>query len=321
MKPYGWYYRLKDFFQEKFGYRVRKIPLAAGLSCPNRDGTISEGGCIYCYNPGFSPGVLTGVQECSPLPPGEIAKQIHSFQARMEKRQEEDFRPEGKYLAYFQAYSNTYGEPAYLESLYREALGCPGIVGLSIATRPDCLSDAILKVLESLAAETHLWLELGLQTAHDRTLKLINRGHDFACFQEAVLACRGKGIYLCAHIINGLPGESREDMLETVRRLNELELDGIKFHHLQVIKNTALHAMYERLEFKLLSLEEYTGILCDQLEIMRRDMVVHRLMSEITDKQLLVAPQWRIHPGLFASMVERELRRRKSFQGCKHVKK
>ncbi len=319
MPSYGWYYRLKDFFQEKFGCRVRKIPLDAGLSCPNRDGTISEGGCIYCYNPSFSPRALTGDREGSLLPAGEVKKQIRSFQARMEKRREEDFWPEGKYLAYFQAYSNTYGEPGYLESLYREALGCPGIIGLSIATRPDCLSGAVLKVLASLAAETHLWLELGLQTAHDRTLSLINRGHDFACFQAAVLACRGKGIYLCAHIINGLPGESREDMLGTVRRLNELELDGIKFHHLQVIRNTVLHAMYERLEFKLLSLEEYVSILCDQLELMSQDMAVHRLMSEITDEGLLVAPRWRIHPGLFAGMVEEELRRRKSFQGCKLV--
>lgn len=326
MPQLGWYYRLSSFFKEKFGERIYKIPLDAGLTCPNRDGTVSREGCIYCYNPSFSPGALE--REKNKEESRSITSQILSFQLKKEKKKAyqpqggeagevspEKFSPQYKYLAYFQSFSNTYGPPSYLQKLYEEALFTPGVTGLSIATRPDCLDDEVLKVLENYARDYHIWLELGLQSVHDRTLKLINRGHDFACFETAVKRSAEKGIYTCAHIINGLPGENFNDMLETVKVINQLPLNGIKFHQLQVIKHTKLHDMYLKGKVQLLEKDEYLDILCDQLEHLRSDIVVHRLLSEAADADLLVAPFWHWNRASFAQQVEKELSKRGSCQG------
>ncbi len=313
----GWYYRLSYFFKEYFGEKVYKVPIDVDLNCPNRDGTISSGGCIFCHIPGFSPSALrkekSGGKE-------KIKNQVLSSQYKIEKVKEmekEGFIPKKKYLAFFQSYTNTYGKISFLDSLYREALALPGIVGLSVATRPDCLSSEVLDLFEEYAKENHLWLELGIQSVHDKTLKRINRGHDYACFEEAVNKCKDRGFFVCAHIINGLPGETKEDMLETVKRLNELPLQGIKFHHLQIIKDTPLYRMYKKGEVKVIEAQEYLDILCDQLEILREDIVVHRLISDVTEKELLIAPKWRIHPGTYARLVDEELKSRESYQGKK----
>lgn len=319
----GWYYRLSAFFKEKFNEKIYKIPLDAGFSCPNRDGTLSTKGCIFCYNPSFSPGALLREKAGAGL---SIREQILRFQFRHEKAPVDtvpgtppgDFTPRRKYLAYFQSYSNTYAPVARLKELYEEALQVPGIVGLSIATRPDCLSPEVLELLAGYARRFHLWLELGLQSAHDATLRLINRGHSYAQFREAVLNSRSRGIYLCVHVINGLPGEGLEQMLETIRRINSLPLDGIKFHQLQVFRNTPLEGLYRQNRFSVLTRQEYLEILCSQLEILRPDIVVHRLLAEATGDDVLLAPHWRSPRALFSQLVEKELINRGSYQGKKY---
>ena len=304
---------MSQFFRDKFGEKVFKIPVDAGFTCPNRDGTIATKGCIFCYNPSFSPAILNA----------SIREQLLRFQINAERRKREpcdeqeniaiaiaEFKPQRKYLAYFQAYSNTYAPPATLRKLYTEALETPGIIGLSIATRPDCLNEEVLELLATYAQDFHIWLELGLQTSHDHTLALINRGHTYAQFEQAVLSSSNRGIYLCAHIINGLPGESRQDMLTTVRRLNQLPLHGIKFHQLQVLHKTALATLYHQGKVEVMSLNYYLDVLCNQLEILRPDIVVHRLLSEVTDNKLLIAPHWQVSRASFAQMVEKKLRLR-----------
>ena len=307
----GWYYRLSDFFKEKFGHKVYKIPLDAGFTCPNRDGAISVGGGIYCYNPSFSPQALRRERGGHA---NSVREQLLAYMAKV-REQGKAHIPEGSFLAYFQSYTNTYGDFESIRKLYEEALSTPGILGLSIATRPDCLSPEILDLLTVYARDYHIWLELGLQSSHDRTLQLINRGHDYACFRDTVLRCRDRGIYVSAHIIDGLPGENVADMLETIKKINELPIQGLKFHQLQVLKGTPLYTLYQEGGVKILELEEYLEILCRQLEILREDVTVHRLLGDVTDQDLVVAPHWRIHPGNFAQRVEGALRERGTWQG------
>ncbi len=319
----GWYNRLSRFFKEKFGERVTKIPLDVGLTCPNRDGTVSREGCIFCHNPAFSP---AAAKQDKASGPGDVLKHIRNFQWRSENRGElppgetepsPGFFPRNSYLAYFQAYSNTYGPLPLLERLYREALQTPGIIGLSVATRPDCLEPGVLDLLTDLAQRYHIWLELGLQSAHDRTLKLINRGHTFARFQEAVNACRGRGLYICVHLINGLPGEDTPAMLETAVRLATLPIHGVKFHQLQIIAGTSLEQLYRQGAVNPLSQTAYLDIICNQLEVLPAPIVVHRLMAETPRHDLLLAPDWHVQRAQFANMVEEELRRRGTWQGEK----
>ncbi len=317
----GWYNRLSRFFKERFGERVTKIPLDAGLTCPNRDGTLSREGCIFCHNPAFSPAVAQREHENQLV---DVQKQIGHFQWRSENRSElppgktgptRDFIPRKRYLAYFQSYSNTYGPLPLLERLYNEALQTPGMVGLSVATRPDCLEPEVLDLLTALAQRYHIWLELGLQSAHDRTLKLINRGHTFACFQEAVNACRGRGLYICVHLINGLPGEDPPAMLETAVQLATLPIHGVKFHQLQIMAGTSLEQLYRQGAVNPLSQTAYLDIICNQLEVLPAPIVVHRLMAETPRRDLLLAPDWHVQRAQFAGMVEEELRRRGTWQG------
>lgn len=328
MRAPGWYYRLSSFFREKFGVRVTKIPLHAGLTCPNRDGTVSRQGCIFCYNPAFSPAASERERGEESPSPAAIGQQIRRFQWQAERRQypgepaatgieaPPSFAPRNSYLAYFQAYSNTYGPLPLLERLYHEALQAPGVIGLSVATRPDCLGPQVIDLLASLARRHHIWLELGLQSAHDHTLKLINRGHDFACFKEAVLACRERNLYICVHLINGLPGEDLSDMRQTAARVSALPVHGVKFHQLQILQGTSLEHLYHRGDVSPLSLKQYLQLTCDQLELLRPDIVVHRLLAETPRRELLLAPAWHVSRANFAGMVEEELRRRGTCQGC-----
>ncbi len=323
----GWYYRLSQYFRELFGQKVYKIPLDAGMTCPNLDGAKSSQGCIFCHNPGFSPGALS--RETNDRT-ASIAEQVRKFQLRSEQRKKNPgaqgqeqgvpagFTPRRFYLAYFQSFSNTYAPLSTLRQLYQEALSVPGVVGLSVATRPDCLQEDVLDLLAEYGSKHHVWLELGLQTFHDATLKRINRGHDFACFRDAVLESERRGLRVCVHIINGLPGEGRREMLETARVLAGLPVKGIKFHQLQVMESTDLARLYRQGELRLLNAEEYLEILCDQLELLRQDIVVHRLMSEVTREELLLAPRWDVSRADFARKVEQTLKARNSCQG-RHV--
>ncbi len=301
----GWYYRLSNFFRNKFGEPLYKIPIDAGFSCPNRDGSVGTSGCTYCYNPSFAP--FAKDDQNKPSRPSSVTGQI---QRGLKRKQG------AKHLAYFQSYTNTYAPLEQLKKLYDEALGHPLVNGLSIATRPDCINKNILDLLELYASEYHLWLEYGLQSSHDKTLALINRGHNSACFEQAIKLTRGRGIYICAHIILGLPGESSAMMLETIDYLNRLGIDGIKFHHLQVIKNTPLARQYPEGSICVFEKEEdYIPILCDCLERLAPHIVIHRLASQSTSKDLLIAPHWSKGAGQIAQDVEKELLRRGTYQG------
>ncbi len=297
----GWYYRLSSFFRLHLGGPVYKIPLDAGFSCPNLNGSIGTGGCTYCHNPAFSPAAAN-------KPDLSIIEQIRRGKKKAGKR----------YLAYFQAYTGTYAPLDQLERLYREALQDPEIVGISVSTRPDCISEGILALLENLAARHHIWLELGLQSAHNSTLERINRGHTVEQFQEAVLAVNNRGIFICAHVILGLPGENREMMLQTIAFLNRLPLHGVKFHHLQVFKNTVLAKQYLSGEVPVFKTpEEYIPLLCDCLEQLRSDITVHRLAARASGPALLIAPRWKAGPARIAAAVEAELKSRQAWQGFK----
>lgn len=301
----GWYYRLSAFFRERFGRPVYKIPLDAGFTCPNRDGTVGTGGCIYCHNPSFSP----GSSEREPVP---VREQVRRAVQR---------KPERLYLAYFQSYTNTYAPVDQLRVRYDAALEDSAVVGLSVATRPDCVGGPVLDLLESYARTKHVWVEYGLQTAHDATLRRINRGHTFARFREAVEATRGRGIYVCAHVILGLPGESRSMMLQTVEALNSLSVDGIKFHHLQVIAGTPLEEQHRRGEVPVFdSPAAYIPLVCDCLERLSPHIAVHRLAARVTADSYLVAPRWQAPPAALAAAVERELKGRGTCQGSSSLR-
>jgi len=298
-KQPGWYFRLANFFRSKFGEPIYKIPLDAGFSCPNRDGTVGTTGCSYCYNPSFSP--FSGDTKTS------VSEQLQRGKKKKKR---------ARYLAYFQSYTNTHAPLEKLKALYDEALDDPEVIGLSIATRPDCVSEEIICMLEDYAVRCHLWVEYGLQSAHDQTLQLINRGHDCDQFVKAVEMTRNRGIYICAHIILGLPGETPEMMLETIDLLNQLSIDGVKFHHLQIIKNTPLAEEYKKNKIPLYEKAgDYIPIICDCLERLSPNIAVHRLASQAASKDLLIAPHWPEGAGQIASMVEAELTRRGTYQG------
>ncbi|MEE8540889.1 MAG: TIGR01212 family radical SAM protein, partial [Desulfobacterales bacterium] len=233
------YYDLNTYLRSLFGCRVQKITLDAGLSCPNRDGRISSGGCIYCNVRGSG----TGADARGLSITAQLIRGKETLGRRYKAR---------KFLAYFQSFSNTYAPLKRLKTLYDEALNVQDVVGLSIGTRPDCINEPVLELLQAYTQRYLIWIEYGLQSAHDATLTLINRGHDLKCFQNAVRATRKRGIQICVHVILGLPGETRSDMLETAHTLAELEIDGLKIHLLYVVKGTRLESLYRQGRFRCL---------------------------------------------------------------------
>ncbi len=298
----GWYFRLSSYFREMFGQPVYKIPLDAGFSCPNRDGTIGTEGCSYCYNPSFSP-------YCGNNRPPALCEQLRKGKKK---------NP-AKYLAYFQSYTNTYAPPEILRSLYNQALSDSEVIGLSIATRPDCISGTILDLLGEYNDRCHLWVEYGLQSAHDKTLIKINRGHSVADFKKAAKITRARSILVCAHIILGLPGETAAMHAETVGLINGLGIEGIKFHHLQVIRSTPLAEEFRAGKVPVyLRLADYLPHICDCLELLNPDTVVHRLASQATSADLLTAPHWPESAGQIAAAVTGELKKRGTHQGCRY---
>ena len=224
------------------------------------------------------------------------------------------FRAE-KFLAYFQAYSNTYAAADELRLLYETALADEDVVGLIIGTRPDCMPDTVLDLLAELNRRTYLWLELGMQTMHDQTLQAINRGHDHACFVEAVKRCKDRGLRICAHLILGLPGESRDQMLASVQELNRLGVDGVKLHHLHVLKGSQLEQEYRRGGLSLMTRDEYVGLVVDALELLNPTIMIHRLMGD--GRTELVAPDWSRRKLEVLNQIDAELQKRNSRQGCR----
>ncbi len=288
---------LKDIF----GARVYKIGLRMDFTCPNRDGKVAVGGCIYCNNASHTPEDYR--------PRATVTEQLEQGAAALKKRHRAD-----RYIAYFQSYTNTYDSVAKLENLYREALAFPEVVGLAIATRPDCVGDDVLDLLEDLSQRTYFWLELGLESMHDRTLQWVNRGHGLRQFMDAVERAKRRQLRICAHVILGFPGESRDDILETTDLLNGLGIDGVKLHNLHVIKNTVLEKYYRTDGFALLSRPEYVSLVADFLERLNPEMIVHRLTGE-TYRAITVAPDWSIDKIGVHNAIFKELDQRDAWQG------
>lgn len=296
------YTTFNDELRQRFGCRVQRVSLDAGLTCPNRDGSLGTGGCAFCGDRGAA---AVGVPIELP-----VAEQLHRSKEYLRRK----FRAE-RFLGYFQAYSNTYASVELLRQLYTDVLQDPELVGLIIGTRPDCLPEPVLDLLTELHQSTYLWLELGMQTIHDRTLAALNRGHDHACFVEAVRRCQARGLRVCAHLILGLPGETREQMLASVRELNRLGVDGVKFHHLHVLKGSRFEEQYRRGELNLLGREEYVMLVCDAIELLEPRIMIHRLMGD--GRSELVAPDWSRRKLEVLNLIDAELTKRNSRQGSR----
>lgn len=284
-----------------FNTRVYKIGLRLDFTCPNRDGTVAVGGCIYCNNASHTP------QNYRPRT--SVTAQLEMGSAALQKRHRAE-----NYIAYFQSYTNTYAATARLEKLYREALDFPGVVGLAIATRPDCLSDDVLDLIQGLSKETYLWLELGLESMYDRTLKWANRGHGLSHYLDAVFRAKERELQVCTHLILGFPGESRTDILATPSLLNRLQVDGVKLHNLHVIRGTALEQYYHMGKVPLLERSEYVALVVDFLELLSPRIVVHRLSGE-TYRAITVAPEWSIDKLATHNAIFKALENRDTWQG------
>jgi radical SAM protein (TIGR01212 family) len=304
MKRYRDY---NSYLREIFGERVQKIPLDAGFTCPNRDGTISRGGCIYCDRLGSGSGAMTQRGE-------SLDEQIVRGMNWARKKYGST-----KFIAYFQAFTNTYAPVPQLRDLYDRALKHEGMVGLSVGTRPDCLDEEILGLLASYKEKFLVWLELGLQSAHDSTLLKINRGHDVACFDRAVAFAHAKGLNVCAHVILGLPGENREMMRETARHLGELAMEGVKIHALYVVKGTPLAEIHEHGGYRCLEREEYADLLLDFLERLPPAMVIQRLTGDPMPAEL-IAPLWVKEKTKTLNLIMKRFEERDSWQGKRFLK-
>lgn len=299
MKRYRDY---NTYLREIFRERVQKISLDAGLNCPNRDGTTSEKGCIYCDSLGSGTGAMikNGLS---------IDQQILESRKRMERRYGAK-----KFIAYFQSFTNTYAPVPQLKKLYDRALNYPDMVGLSVATRPDCVDKEILGLLSSYQERYLVWIEYGLQSSHDATLSRINRGHDVACFEHSVRMARSLGLNVCAHIILGLPGETRDMVLQTAMFLAGLPVDGVKIHLLYIVKETSLAAFYGKGEYRCLERDEYIDLVVDVLELLPPDMVIQRLTGDPIGVEL-VAPLWARDKSENLRLIRERLEERETWQG------
>jgi len=295
------YNDLNTYLRGIFNCRVQKISVDAGLTCPNRDGTISTGGCIFCNGNGSGTGAHgKGLSVSDQLLQGK-----RGLQRRYKAK---------KFIAYFQSFTNTYAPIDTLRSIYEEALSIDDIVGLSIGTRPDCISTPVLELFEHYARQYLIWVEYGLQSAHDRTLEFINRGHTFNCFKNAVNRTRNRNIRICAHIILGLPHETRRDMLDTIKAISDLGIDGVKLHLLYVVKGTKLETLYRQNNYTCLEQHEYAELICDMLELLPPDMIIQRLTGDPHPDEL-IAPLWSMRKSETLTLINSILMARDSWQG------
>ncbi|MCI8599767.1 MAG: TIGR01212 family radical SAM protein [Lachnospiraceae bacterium] len=299
------YSSLNDALKQRYGEKVYKLTLNIGCSCPNRDGTLGTGGCIFCSKGGSG--------EFAASPRLSVTEQIRDSKRRLAKK-----RPAQKYIAYFQAYTNTYAPLEYLRKVFTEAIHHPEIVALSIATRPDCLGEGVLSLLQELNAIKPVWIELGLQTIHEKTASFIRRGYPLSVFDEAIQHLKALQIETIVHIILGLPGETREQMLDTVRYVNKVGADGIKLQLLHILKHTDLADYYEQTSFPVFSLEEYVDMVISCIEICRPDMVIHRITGD-GPKDLLIAPLWSSSKRHVLNTIHKEFKRRNTWQGRLYV--
>lgn len=308
-KPELWkkrkrYCDFKSFLVNRFGCKVHKLQIDAGFTCPNRDGKVAAGGCAYCDGRGSS------LRQKGPLP--SVAEQIRSGKGLYR-----NLRGAAKFIAYFQTFTNTYGPVEKLKALYDEAILQEDVIGLSIGTRPDCIDEEILNLLQDYAKRSHVWIEYGLQSIHDRTLERMNRGHDAATFIEAVRKTADRGLFICTHIIVGLPGETREDVLETARAVAALPIDGIKIHSLLALRGTEVGRLYEEGAITLPGLGDYVATVCDILEVLPPAMVIQRLTAE-GYRDIYLGPDWAANKLRVLNAIDRELEKRDTWQGSKY---
>jgi uncharacterized protein len=303
-KPDFWknskrYYDLKSYWRNLFGCNVHKLQIDAGFTCPNRDGLVASGGCIYCDGRGSM------LRQKGELP--TVADQIATGKKY--------YKPSAsKFVAYFQTFTNTYAPVEKLQVLYDEALAEEDVIGLSIGTRPDCLGPDVIELLSGYAKKYHIWVELGLQSIHDKTLTFINRGHNCQQFLNAVNDLTGHGLNICVHIIMGLPGESDEDVLTTAKTLSALPIEGIKIHSLLALDGTMMGDMYKKGLIPMISKEKYVTLTADVLEVLQPEMVIQRLTAD-GYRDILLAPAWAGNKLDVLNSINKELERRDSYQG------
>ena len=297
------YYTLNCYYKRKYNSKVCKISLNANFSCPNKDGKVGYGGCIFCSKLGS--GDFAGDVTL------DLVSQFNQVKEVMNKKW-----PDTKYIGYFQANTNTYADVDTLKHYYETILKLDNVVGLNIATRPDAISDEVMDYLEELNKQTDLTIELGLQSIHEKTLKYINRGHDLNCFVNCFNELKKRNIKVVVHIINGLPYETKEMMIETVKFFNNLKIDGIKIHMLHVIDNTKLKDLYLEEKFHILTKEEYIDIVCDQLEYLNEDIVLERITGD-PDPKKLITPDWLVKKFCVLNDIDKEMVKRDTYQGIK----
>ena len=297
------YYTLDYYYKHKFGCKVFKVSLDAGFTCPNKDGRVGTWGCIYCSK--------SGSAEYAGDRKDDLVTQFNKVKEMMLNKWSN-----AKYIGYFQANTNTYAPVSVLKEKYETILALPDVVGLSIATRCDAISEECLDYLTELNKKTFLTVELGLQTIHEDTSTLINRCHTLECFEDMVNKLRSRNINVVVHIINGLPYETHDMMIDTVKYLSNLDIQGIKIHALSILKGTELEKLYNKTHFKVMGRTEYINTVCDQLEYLREDIVVHRITGDpkVDD---LVEPDWLIKKVTIINDIDKEMKRRDSYQGIK----
>ena len=297
------YNQFSAYLKNRFGAKVYKITIDAGFSCPNRDGTISSGGCIFCDDTGSFSQAHSNLLSIE----NQVEEGVKNLSAR--------FKAE-KFMSYFQAYTNTYRPVNELERIYRASLNHPDVVGISIGTRPDCVDDDKLNLISDISKDYYTWIEYGLQSSHDKTLLKINRGHDYNCFLRAYEKTKNKGINVCVHVIFGL-WESRDEILQTAQRLADLKIDGIKIHMLCALQGTKLAMMYDNNEIDFMSEDEYVSLVCDFLEILPPQTTIHRLAGNGYRKSL-IAPRWLGAKLDCLNKIDREFLKRNSWQGINY---
>ncbi|SHI21988.1 TIGR01212 family radical SAM protein [Clostridium intestinale] len=295
------YLSLNHFLREKFGEKIFKISLDAGFSCPNRDGKISKGGCLFCSERGS--GDFAGDRNFS------IENQFVDIKNMMANKWKS-----GKYIAYFQAYTNTYAPIDILKEKYNEALKQKDVVGLAIATRPDCLSEEVLDLLEEINKKVYVWIELGFQTVSDETARLINRGYTLDVFEKALEDLRKRNIDVVVHTIFGLPKENKEDMLNTIRYLADKDIQGIKFHLLHLMKDTPMVKLYEKGMIEFLSKEDYIDLICQSICMLPQNVVVHRLTGD-SPRELLIGPMWSLKKWEILNEIDKTMEDNDYYQG------
>lgn len=307
------YYSYNSYLRSRFGGRVHRVTVDAGFTCPNRDGTVATGGCTYCNNDGFSPAASIYRPRVYMQPTAPVSEQIRRSLPKLRQRYKTD-----KFLAYFQAFSNTYAPLERLRQLYTEALDHPDIIGLIIGTRPDCVEDDKLDYLAELSRSVVVGIEYGCESIHDKTLRWVNRGHDHACFVDAVHRTAARGIDVAAHVILGFPTETREEMLEMADALSDLPIHAVKIHNLHIVKHTPLAHRYRQQPFHVMNEEEYVELVCDFVERLHPRIAIERLYGD-APLAMMIAPSWSTTGSQFHANVHQRLQDRNTFQGCRCV--